>query len=166
MIIYVKNIMMTIGPIFPERLLRVNKCCLLIFTIFCLSSCYSVKEQQENVKYDSLTQRNVYFFVEKMPKYNGGDAAFITDFHKNFQYDFFKNEGEAIQTTLRIQFVIDTEGHLIGARIFDKRVDELTAFEKAGLKALNLMQNWQSGEHNGKSVNVLMTRMIHINLEF
>jgi hypothetical protein len=123
-----------------------------------------VKGQRENnsVQYDSLTQQDVYLFVGKMPNYKGGEVAFVTDFGKNFQYDFSKDNEEPIQTKLLVQFIIDTQGHLIGARIYNKKTEDLTDFEKAGLKALNLMQEWQSGEHNGKSVNVLMTRMIHI----
>ena len=146
----------------PERLLVINKYNLLIFTIFCLCSCHSVKGQQENVKYDNLTQRNVYTFIEKMPLYKGGDRAFMADFSKRFQYDFSENDKEPIQTKLRVQFVIDAEGHLIGARIYNKKAEELTDFEKAGLRALNLMQDWQSGEHNGKFVNILITRLVHI----
>ena len=165
---------MTIGTIFLGHLSVIGKYNLLIFTMFCLFSCHSVKEQQENKKkeqqenpkYDGLTQRNVYIFVEKMPEYNGGDVAFLADFEKYFYYDCSQHLGECIQTKLQFQFVIDTEGHLIGARIYNKTIDELTAFEKAGLKALNLMQNWQAGEHNGMSTNVLMRETIHIDLNY
>jgi len=150
--------MKTIGLILLERLSVINKYNLLIFAIFCLYSCHSVKGQQ----YDSLTQQNVYTFVEKMPDYKGGDRTFMADFNKHFQYDFSTNDKEPIQTKLRVQFVVDTKGRLIGARIYDKKADELTDFEKAGLKALSLMQSWQAGEHNGKLVNVLITRVIHI----
>jgi hypothetical protein len=99
-----------------------------------------------------------------MPNYKGGDTAFMTDFSIHFQYDFSKNNKEPIQTKLRVQFVIDTKGHLIGTRIYDKKTEELTNFEKAGLNTLNLMQSWQAGEQNGKTVNVLITKIIHIDL--
>ena len=146
------------------RLLAINKCNLLILVISCLCSCHSVKMQLENnvVRYDSITQRNVYTFVEKMPEYKGGSRSFMVDFNRSFHYDFAKNETEPTQTKLRIQFVIDTNGRLIGARIFNKKADGLTGFEKAGLKALNSMQCWQAGEHNGKLVNVLMTEIVYV----
>jgi hypothetical protein len=123
------------------------------------------KGQLENnfVKYDSLTQQNVSIFVEKMPAYKDGDMGFMADFGKYFHYKFQANED--IKTILRVQFVIDTKGRLIGARIYDKKADELTDFEKAGLKALNLMQSWQAGEHNGKLENVLITKVIHIDFQ-
>ncbi|MDR0864021.1 MAG: hypothetical protein LBO74_03700 [Candidatus Symbiothrix sp.] len=156
--------MKTIGSIFPVRLLVINKVHLLIIIMFCFCSCHSIKGQQENnfTKYDSITQRNVYFNIEKMPIYRGGNVAFLNDFGNYFHYDYSQYLDEDIQTKLYVQFVIDTEGHLIGARIYNKGTDNLTPFEKAGLKALNLMQDWQSGEYNGKLVNVLLTRMIHI----
>ncbi|WP_455536756.1 hypothetical protein [Prevotella koreensis] len=97
-----------------------------------------------------------------MPEYNGGEVAFMKDFSKNFQYTFSENED--IKTKLQFQFVIDDKGHLIGARIYNKTMDELTTFEKSGLKALNLMQDWQAGMHNNKLVNVLITMTIHIDL--
>lgn len=123
---------------------------------------HSLKEEQENIQYDILTQQNVYIFVEKMPEYSGGEMNFLTDFVNNFQYTFSENEN--IQTTLQVQFVIDTEGNLIGARIHNKGTKEITAFEEAGLKALNQLQNWQAGEHNSQLVSVLITKTIHLHL--
>lgn len=70
---------------------------------------------------------------------------------------------EAKQTILKVQYVIDKEGHLIGARIYNKKEgDKLLAFEENGLKALNLMQNWQAGIHEDKAMNVILTRVIHV----
>lgn len=152
--------MKVIGTIHQERLLEISKYNLLFMIMFCLYSCNSVKGQQEYLQYDSLTQKNVYIFVEKMPEYNGGEVAFMNDFCKKLQYTF--SESEEIKTRLQVQFVIDVKGHLIGARIYNKTVDELTTFEKAALKALNLMQDWQAGRHNNKLVNVLITKTIHI----
>ena len=125
-------------------------------------SCHSAKNQQENLQYDSLTQKNVYVFVEKMPNYNGSEEAFMTDFSKKLQSTF--SESMEIKKRLQVQFVIDAKGNLIGARIYNKTEDELTTFEKAALEALNLMQNWQAGKHNNKFVNVLITKTINIDL--
>lgn len=159
--------MKIIGSICRERLLVINKCNLLILIVCCLCSCHLLKGQQKNnlIKYDSLTRQQVYTFVEEMPGYKGGDMAFSTDFNKHFQYDLAKIRQEQIQTKLRVQFVIDTKGHLVGARIYDKKAGELTEFEKVGLKALNLMQSWQAGKHKGKLVNVLIVKIIYIDYQ-
>lgn len=154
--------MKTIALILPIRQLIVNKYNLLIIIIFTTFSCSSVKSQQENklVQYDDLSRKYVYPFVEQMPNYKGGDIALTADFNKYFHYKFQTNED--IQTKLRVQFVIDTKGHLIGARIYDKKPETLTNFEKVGLKALVLLQSWEAGKHNGKNVNVILTRIINV----
>ena len=151
---------MTIGLIYPEYRLATNRHKLLIIVLFSLLTCHSIKGQQ----YDSLTHLNVYVVVEEMPEYNCGIKGFMQDFGKNFHYSF--DEDKPIQTRLLFQFVIDTEGNLVGARIHNKTPDEYTSFEKAGLKALKLMQNWQPGSHKGESVNVLITKSINVNPSF
>ncbi len=154
--------MKTIGLILLGLRLVINKCNFLIIIMLFVLSCSSVKSQQENniVQYDSLTRKYVYAFVEEMPNYKDGDNAFMADFAKYFHYGFQTNED--IQTKLRVQFVIDQKGRLIGERIYNKKANELTGFEKAGLKALELMQYWEAGRHNNKNVNVILTKTIHI----
>jgi hypothetical protein len=154
---------MNIGTILRENLSAINKLHLFILTIFYLCSCHSIKEQHDVFgKYDSLTEQNVYIAVEKMPIYRGGNIGFLNDFGKYFHYDYSQYLEENIQTKLCFQFIIDIKGHLCGERIYGKNTDELTDFEKAGLKALNLMQNWQTGVHKNKAVNVLLTKTIHV----
>lgn len=131
--------MKTIGLISQELLFIINKTYLLIVLVLCICSCNLIKGQQKNdfVKYDSLSQKEVYTFVEKMPFYKGGEAAFISDFSRRFRPVY--SDTEPKQTILKVQYVIDKEGHLIGARIYNKKEgDKLSAFEENGLKALNL----------------------------
>ncbi|MFR8837319.1 hypothetical protein [Bacteroides nordii] len=153
--------MRIIGLIPQVYLLVVNKCSLFIVVVFSMLSCYSVRDQQTNdaIQYDDLTKKYVYTFVEQMPNYKGGDDTFIKDFRDNFSYSF--KPYEDIQTKLKVLFVIDTKGKVIGVRIYNKE-KKLTDFEKAGLKALELMQNWESGKHNNKNVNVILTRTINV----
>lgn len=162
MLIYTNNIMKTIGLIPLVQMLAISKYSLFTIIVFSIFSCYSVKSQQTNdaIQYDNLTQKYVYTFVEQMPNYIGGDSAFMKDFINCFHYRFQQNED--IQTKLRVQFVINTKGLLIGARIYNKETSELTGFEKAGLKALELMQNWDVGKHCNKNVNVILTRTINV----
>lgn len=54
-----------------------------------------------------------------MPNYKGGDIALMNDFIKSFNYDFQPNENN--QTKLQFQFIVDTRGNLIGARIYGKK---------------------------------------------
>jgi hypothetical protein len=59
-----KNIIKTIGIIFPGCQLVINKYNLLII-IISVFSCSSIKGQQKNegVQYDDLTKKNVYIVV-------------------------------------------------------------------------------------------------------
>ena len=123
-------------------------------------SCKSLEHKQENTQYDKTTSKNVYVFVEEMPKYIGGDAAFLKDLVNNIQYAYL--EDDRIQTRVQVQFVIDKKGHLIGARIYGKSSDELSNLEKAVLKALCLTNDWQAGRQNGKPVDVLITMPLNI----
>lgn len=132
--------------------------------MFSAFSCSSLKNVQDNgfMQYDSLTRKMVYTFVEKMPQYKGGNIAFIDEFGRKFHYEFAKHED--IQTKLRVQFVIDKVGLLIGARIYNKKYKELTNFEKEALRTINSMQNWESGTHNNMNVDVIVTMVIDVDI--
>ena len=162
MVICTNNIMKTIDLILLVHRLVTNKCNLLIIIMLSVFSCCTIKSHPENnlIQYDNLTKKYVYIFVEKMPNYKGGDNAFMTDFSRFFHYDFKLNND--IQTKLRVQFVIDKRGRLIGARIYNKKADELTSFEKEGLKALESLQSWEAGKYKNENVAVILTRTINI----
>ena len=123
-------------------------------------SCKSLEHKQEITQYDKMTRKNVYMVVEEMPKYKGGDGVFLKELVNNIQYVYSENDN--LQTRVQVQFVIDKKGHLIGARIYGKESDALSDFEKAVLKALCLLNDWQTGRQDDKPVNVLITKTINI----
>lgn len=147
-----------------KKELVLNRWVLLMVIMFSAFSCGSLKNVQDNefMQYDSLTRKMVYTFVEKMPQYKGGNIAFIDEFGRKFHYEFEKHED--IQTRLRVQFVIDKKGALIGARIYNKKYEELTNFEKEGLKTITSIQNWESGKRKKENVNVMLTMVIDVDL--
>lgn len=147
-----------------KKELVLNRWVLLMVIMFSAFSCSSLKNVQDNefMQYDSLTRKMVYTFVEKMPQYKGGNIAFIDEFGRKFHYEFEKHED--IQTRLRVQFVIDKKGALIGARIYNKKYEELTNFEKEGLKTITSIQNWESGKRKKENVNVMLTMVIDVDL--
>lgn len=155
--------MKIISSIHQARLLNINS--ILIAIAFLMLSCHTARIQQTNetLLFDKMTNEYVYTTVEQMPSYKGSNSAFMNDFISHFNYAPKQNEN--IQTTLRVQFVINTKGQLIGARIYNKGLNKLTNFEKAGLKALEQIQDWTPGIHNNKKVNVLLTIPIHIDFQ-
>ena len=156
------NTTKTIGLIYRALQLVINNRNLLLGVVFSfMVSCYSTKEQKNLLlQYDNYSEKYVYTFVEEMPSYIGGDNAFLSDFSKCFQYSF--SDSENMQTKFRFQFVINKKGHLVGARIYGKKAEELTNFDKKGLETLMSLQNWQAGKHNGKFVNVVLTKTIQV----
>lgn len=154
--------MMTIGLIFRENRWVLNKFSLFIVIMVSIFSCTPLKNVQSSnlVQYDTLTNRNVYTFVENMPQYKGGTRAFMNEFGKRFHYEF--KEHEDIQSKLRVQFVIDRKGALIGARIIDKKNAELSNFEKEGLKTIMAMPNWKPGKQHNENVDVILTMIIDV----
>ncbi|WP_129617220.1 hypothetical protein [Bacteroides cellulosilyticus] len=155
---------MAINLSFQKKKLVLNKCSLLMVIVFSAFSCSSLKNVEDNgfMQYDSLTCKMVYTFVEKMPQYKGGNIAFMNEFGRKFHYEFEKHED--IQTKLRVQFVINKKGFLIGARIYNKKFEEFTNFEKEALRIISSLQNWEFGKHNNKNVDVIITMVIDVDL--
>lgn len=155
-----KKTMTAIGTTGREFLSKISMFCLLFAIISGVYSCKSLEHKQEYTQFDEITRKNVYIVVEEMPQYKGGEGVFLKELANNVQYVYSENDN--LQTRVQVQFVIDQNGHLIGARIFGKESDASSDFEKAVLKALNLTNDWQAGRQNGKPVNVLLTKAINI----
>lgn len=157
-----KDIMKTIHSIFQKHLLQTSKGPLLLFLLSFTSCIQKGIHNNKLIQYDHITKQNVYLFVEKMPVYKHSEVDFMRDFIKYFHFNELSHIAESIPTKLKVQFVINNKGKLIGARIYNKSENEYTNFEKIGLRALNSIQNWQPGINNGKNVNVLLTKLINI----
>jgi len=103
-------------------------------------------------QYDRLTKKEVYPFVDEMPVYPGGNIAIIKFFSENFKYP----EQDQFQASFQLEFVIDSDGKLIGARIRNKSHTEQTNAESEAIRVLELMPKWEPGKCAGKKVPVLM----------
>ena len=147
------------------RLLAGNKILsYIICSLFCLSCCPPNHENSimQGGFYDSITKKYVYTVVDQMPEYIGGESEFLMDFVNSFKYR--ASDKQQIQTYLKVQFVVDVNGRLTGARIYDKGLSNLSEFEVAGLKTLGRLGKWKSGKRMGQNVNVLLTKRINVDL--
>lgn len=157
--------MIAIGMVIGQviRCSQNNRLKYIIITC-CLISCSSSQNAilQQYSTYDRLSNLYVLTYTDKMPSYSGGDASFLSEFNRNFHYDQRNNID--LQTKIKFQFVINKKGKLVGARVYNKEYKDLTNFERAGLEALTKIQNWYPGKFQNKKVNVLMTRVIHIDI--
>jgi hypothetical protein len=100
--------------------------------------------------YDPSLKKEIYTSVDKMPAYPGKRDAFLSYFEFHFQYpgDMSKR-GE-----IHLEFVVDTDGKIIGEKIKNKKTSDLDAQEKDGIKVLKSSGKWIPGKCNGKVVPV------------
>ncbi len=134
-----------------------NKKVFIFFIIFnCFSFCRFLQSNEYYKEYDKVTEKTVYLYIEKMPIYKNG----LSDFHKDIANNI--NYKDTYQTKIVLEFVIDKKGFLIGERIYNKNLKDLTLFEISCLKSLKNLQNWKPGTINNKKVNVKMKIPIHI----
>lgn len=146
-------------PVFPW-VIKILTICLSLLII---NSCSFSRIQADGLYYDALTDKYVYHYVEKMPEYKNGKVDFSQDFIKLFNTNNF--QGSEKQTVLKIQFVIDSQGSLIGQRIYNKNLNELSCIEKSALLVVSELQDWSPGKHHDKNVNVLISVIINIDYQ-
>ena len=137
--------------------LLLNRIAFLFVTILMANGCFidCLPSNSYAKKYDILTKKWVYEYVEIPPCFNNDEQGFIKCFNSNFI--FSGNVEDMMPSRLNLQFVIDKRGNLIGARIYDKQENEWTSFERSAVDFTRECQAWQPGRHNGKPVNVLVS---------
>jgi len=101
-------------------------------------------------KWDALLKIKVYTQVDRMPEYPGGQNAFNVFFLKNYHL----SKEEDFQATLKLEFVIDSKGRLIGERILNKDISNISVAEKEALRVLRKMPKWKAGICRSKPVPV------------
>lgn len=105
--------------------------------------------------------KEVFFIVEKMPEYPGGDMALRQYISGAVQYP-----KEAIQSgkqgKVYVTFVVSPEGSVTDAKIA-RGVDPL--LDEEALRVVNGMERWEPGVQKGKKVNVSYTVPINFVLK-
>lgn len=105
---------------------------------------------------DSLTGLPVYHVVEVdvPPKYNNQpwNQALGIDFN---QY-FVCPDWEDREFHITLEFVVTQEGEIRGIRVWRKKGENYSVFEKAVIKALYQCNKWSPGLINETPINVLL----------
>lgn len=91
--------------------------------------------------------------VEKMPEYPGGNEAMYKFINKKLKYPRQARKN-GIEGKVFIQFVIDTDGSVIDAKILK---DIGYGCGEAALKVVNKMPKWKPGTVQNKPVKVAFT---------
>lgn len=106
-------------------------------------------------------QEEVFTFVEQMPQFPGGEAAFQAYLVKNLQYPEMEREA-GIQGKVYASFVVDRDGKITDVKVVRGVSPGL---DREALRVLKAMPNWSRGKQSGRAVAVRMTVPVRFVLE-
>jgi protein TonB len=123
-----------------------NKCLVIIFLLLSiLTNAQTIPLANTGSNRDS-----VYVYVEKMPEFPGGNAAFIHYLSVNLNYPATAVENQ-IQGKVTVEFVVRKDGSITDAKVIGSLG---SSFDEEALRVVKAMPNWIPGTHNGKAVSV------------
>ena len=131
-----------------------------IYSIFIISV-FLVAGLIRSQAQENKSKDGVFFTVEEMPEYPGGDVALRNDIASKVKYpDEAKKNG--IQGKVYVSFVVDEEGKVIKAKI-ERGVEP--SLDKESLRVINELKTWKPGKEKGKAVKVAYTIPINYALD-
>lgn len=104
----------------------------------CASQGLSKAECHES--YDSVREHQYYSDVDIAPQYPGGQGEILKYIMKNYRLP----ENDAFQARFVLEFIVDTNGKLIGPSISGKKTVDLSASEIEILRVVNEMPKWEA----------------------
>lgn len=123
---------------------------LFLFAIMCFTT--SAQEQKND---------QVFYVVEDMPEYPGGEEALRNDLSKAVKYpDEAKKKG--ISGKVYITFIVNESGKIEDPKIV-RGVDPV--LDKEALRAIQTLKTWEPGKQKGKAVKVSYTVPINFALD-
>ncbi len=106
-------------------------------------------------------EAEVFFIVEDMPEFPGGDLALRKYIANAIKYPVIAQEN-GIQGKVYVTFVVGKDGKVTNARIA-RGVDP--SLDKEALRVVNTLPVWKPGKQRGKPVNVSYTVPINFVLQ-
>jgi len=104
---------------------------------------------------EAPADEEVYFIVEEMPQFNGGDPAqeFRIYVAQNLQYPEIAQQNK-ISGRVIVQFAVNSEGNVVDAIVVRGVNDFL---DKEAVRVVMSSPQWTPGKQKGKAVKVLFT---------
>lgn len=96
---------------------------------------------------------DVYFIVDEMPNFPGGDNALRKYIAENVKYPGIAKK-EGIQGKVYVTFVVDVDGSVSDVKIA-RGVDP--SLDKESLRVISSLPKWKPGKEKGKAVKVQYT---------
>lgn len=108
-----------------------------------------------SINANQLDSMDVFFTVEEIPDFPGGDDARIQFLAENIKYPREARE-RGIQGTVYITFIITITGEIKDVKSLKSPHQLLT---NEAIRVIKLMPKWTPGKQNGKVVNVQQYNM-------
>ncbi len=103
----------------------------------------------------------VFFIVEEMPEFPGGDTALRKYIAQSVKYPVIAQEN-GIQGRVYVQFVVGTDGKVSQVKVA-RGVDP--NLDKEAIRVVQSMPKWKPGKQRGKAVKVSYTVPINFVLQ-
>ncbi|MFV0266403.1 MAG: TonB family protein [Draconibacterium sp.] len=127
-----------------------------------LGNTYMWSEKSQKSAYIGIEDTdNVFFIVEDMPEFPGGDLALRKYIANVVKYPVLAQEN-GIQGKVYVTFVVGKDGYIKDARIA-RGVDPV--LDKEALRVVNTLPQWKPGKQKGKFVDVSYTVPINFALQ-
>lgn len=107
------------------------------------------------------SEEQIFFIVEDMPEFPGGEMALRTFIANNIEYPAIAQEN-GIQGRVYVTFVVTKDGSVANASIA-RGVDP--SLDKEALRVVNNLPKWTPGKQRGQMVNVSYTVPINFALQ-
>ena len=124
-------------------------------TLINVAPVITAKEEEEE------EEAQVFFIVEDMPEFPGGEMALRTYIANAIKYPVIAQEN-GIQGKVYVTFVVSKDGSVTNATIA-RGVDP--SLDKEALRVVNSLPKWKPGKQRGKPVNVSYTVPINFVLQ-
>jgi len=115
------------------------------------------KEEPKTLDHDA----DVFYIVEDMPEFPGGELALRQYIANNIEYPLAAQDN-GIQGKVYVTFVVSKDGSVANAKIA-RGVDP--ALDKEALRVVNSLPKWTPGKQRGENVNVSYTVPINFALQ-
>ena len=116
---------------------------------------------KEDANYDVDLENTVFFIVEEMPEFPGGEEELLKFVTENTKYPEVAKE-KKIQGKVFVQFVINKDGNVEDVKLA-KGVDPL--LDEAAMNIVKSMPQWKPGKQRGQYVKVSFTIPINFQLK-
>ena len=113
-----------------------------------------------DVSVEGEEQEPVFFIVEHMPEFPGGDIALRKFIAENVKYPE-EAKGKGLTGKVFVQFVIDKNGDVVSPKIV-RGVDPI--LDNEAIRVIQSLPKWTPGSQRGNVVNVSYTYPVNFSL--